>query len=395
MGSPDIQLPFNPRILKWARDQAGVAVEDAAKKINVATHRITDWEAGVAKPTTRQGRLLADFYGRHFLEFFSENVPELKAVDLVPDYRTFAKNKTPTPKEHRSMVWIQEWAEEQRLNALALINELGNQPPVFSANLKFDLGTDVDVAAQVSRDAMSFSIEDQLSLKSTLHYTFPNILRDKIETMGILVLKKSEITKLGARGICYFAEPLPIIVYGNESPGAQAFTLAHEFGHILLRKSGISGLPHINKPSEHGHIESWCNRFASAFLAPKAEIEKAIRKPDIPARQFDSGTLSEIANMFAMSRHAMLIRLVHLEYVRPQFYWDTMRQKFLKEEAEYKSYGRPQYYGKRYINEKGRFYTSLVMSAWSSGLITAHNAAEYMGIKNFDHLRDIREDYKF
>ena len=68
---------------------------------------------------------------------------------------------------------------------------------------------------------------------------------------------------------------------------------------------------------------------------------------------------------------------------------------FAQEEAEYKSYGRPQYYGKRYINEKGRFYTSLVMSAWSSGLITAHNAAEYMGIKNFDHLRDIREDYKF
>ena len=31
--------------------------------------------------------------------------------------------------------------------------------------------------------------------------------------------------------------------------------------------------------------------------------------------------------------------------------------------------------------------------AWSSGRITNHNAAEYMGIKNFEHLYAIRDNF--
>ena len=72
-----------------------------------------------------------------------------------------------------------------------------------------------------------------------------------------------------------------------------------------------------------------------------------------------------------------------------------MRPRFLQEESEHKSFGRPKYYGKRYINRKGNYYTGLVMSAWSSGQISAHNAAEYMGIKHFKHIQQIREDYGF
>ena len=52
-------------------------------------------------------------------------------------------------------------------------------------------------------------------------------------------------------------------------PGAQAFTLAHELGHVLLGSSGISGQPRLGGKSGHKAIEDWCNRFASAFLAPK------------------------------------------------------------------------------------------------------------------------------
>ena len=42
------------------------------------------------------------------------------------------------------MVAVQEWAEEQRLNALAIIEELGDHPPVFSQNLRFSLDADVE-----------------------------------------------------------------------------------------------------------------------------------------------------------------------------------------------------------------------------------------------------------
>lgn len=395
MSATDTELPYNRRVLEWARVRTGMAVEEVAKKINVAAQKVIDWEAGESKPTTRQGRMLAAAYDRHFLEFFSDSIPEISQVVLVPDYRTFKGKDAPGPKEKRSMVAVQEWAEEQRLNALAIIEELGDQPPVFSRNLRFGLDADVETAAEISREAMGLDIEDQLQIKKALRYTFPETLRDKIESMGVLVLKQSEITKLGARGICLFAEPLPVIVYGNESPGAQAFTLAHELGHVLLGSSGISGQPRLGGKSGQKAIEDWCNRFASAFLAPKDSIEQALKKPSSPLVKMDTIALGHLAEMFAMSRHAMLIRLVVLGYVQPQFYWKKMRPIFLKEEEDHKSFGRPPYYGKRYVNAKGRYYTGLVMSAWSGGHVTAHNAAEYMGIKNFEHLKDIREDYGF
>lgn len=395
MNATDTQLPYNPRVLEWARVRTGMAVDEVAKKINVAAQKVKDWETGKSKPTTRQGRMLAASYDRHFLEFFSDSIPEISEVVLVPDYRTFKGKRAPGPKEKRSMIAVQEWAEEQRLNALAIIEELGEQPPMLSRNLRFSVDADVELAAEISREAMGFRIEDQLQLKKAVRYTFPEILRDKIEGMGVLVLKQSGITKLGARGICLFAEPLPVIVYGNESPGAQAFTLAHEFGHVLLGASGISGQPRLGGKSGHKAIEDWCNRFASAFLAPSKSIERVLERPTSPSTMIDTVVLGNLAEMFAMSRHAMLIRLVGLGYVQPQFYWRTMRPIFLKEEEEHTSFGRPPYYGKRYVNAKGRFYTGLVMSAWSGGHVTAHNAAEYMGIKNFEHLKDIREDYGF
>ena len=50
--------------------------------------------------------------------------------------------------------------------------------------------------------------------------------------------------------------------------------------------------------------------------------------------------------------------------------------------------------GTRYKNKLGNLYTSLVMQAWTAGRITNHNAAEFMGIKNLQHLRDIRSEYQ-
>lgn len=389
------EIPYNRRVLEWSRVRAGMTIEEVAKRVKVAEQKVLDWEAGTAKPTTRQGRILANYYDRHFLEFFSESIPDIREVELVPDFRAFKTKKKQGKKERRYLEGVQEWAEEQRLNALALIEEMGDQPPILSENFRFGIDNDVEIAAEISREAMGFRIEEQLSLKKSIRYKFPEIFRDKIEGMGIIALKQSGITKIGVRGICLFATPLPVIVYGNESPGAQAFTLAHEFAHILLGSSGISGQPRLGGKSGNKAIEDWCNRFASAFLAPSDAIERVFEKPETPADKIDEVKLQDLADVFSMSRHAILIRLVNLGYVQSSFYWNTMRPIFLEEEKEYKSFGRPAYYAKRFINAKGRYYTGLVMSAWSGGYITAHNAAEYMGVKSFQHLREIREEYSF
>ena len=103
--------------------------------------------------------------------------------------------------------------------------------------------------------------------------------------------------------------------------------------------------------------------------------------------------LAELASRFRVSPHAMVIRLVHLGYINANFYWGVKKPLFDAIEAKYKSMGRPKYYGSRYRSSLGNLYTGLVIEAWNSGRITNHSAAEYMGIKNFEHLFAIRDNF--
>ena len=380
-------------MLGWARTRRGLPVKQVAQKLRVSPDKILAWEAGEHSPTPRQARLLASCYGRPFLEFFASVAPEIPEVTLVPDFRFFSSG--PDDGEILLLQQIHAWAEEQRLNALALFDELGDKPQHFPTALSFRASDDVEDAAIVARNEIGFQIEDQLQLSSSQRALLPMMLREKFEAVGMLVLKHSSLRKCRARGICLFADPLPVVVFGNESPTAQAFTLSHEFAHAILKSSGISGAPRFGSNRLKGNkaIENWCNRFAAAFLIPELVLTQLERQPSQPFKDFDLSRLSQLAQIFSVSRHTILIRLVNLGYVASSFYWRKMRPVFMKEESEHKSFGKSPYYAKRHVNSKGILYTNLVLEAWTSGIITSHNAGEYMGVTKLSHLQSIREDF--
>lgn len=388
-------LPYNPRVFRWARERSGLPIEEAARRINTNVERVADWESPDAKrrPTVKQARRLAAVYGRPFLEFFAKEVPGIPKVDLVPDFRFH--HTPPNQIEIAALEGVQQWAEEQRLNALDLIEMLGEKPPEFPRQLYASLDDGVEESANNAREALGFPIKAQFQLKAAERRQLPDMLRAVFTSCGVLVLKQSGIQRARTRGICLFADPLPVIVYGNEAPGAQAFTLVHEFAHVILQRSAISAGPRFGRAGNEGKkVEGWCNRFAASFLVPAESLTQFLRKPDRPLDQFDDQALSDLAARYAISRHAMLIRLINLGYVNREFYWHTKRPQFLKEEQEYKaSFMRSPYYGSRYKNSRGAFYTGLVLEAWESGLISGHNAAEFMGIKNLQHLDDIRRNF--
>lgn len=386
-------VPVNPDVLVWARERSGLTVDDAAAKIRVKPGDVAAWESGDLRPSASRGRKLAKAYGRPFLEFFSDDVPRLREVELVADFRM--KSREPAASEKRGLRDLQAWAEELRINALALIEELDEESLVLSSNLGFRVEDDVENAAEVVREAISLTIEEQLNLPRKELSKLSGILRGKIERMGVLVLKRNDLDNLGARGICLYSERLPVIVICDDSANGQVFTLMHEFAHVLLKVSAISdGSWAATYPeSGGGQVESWCNRFAASFLVPKRALERVSAPPASPMDEFDDGDLERLARNFGVSRHAMLVRLVTLDYVKPEYYWQKMRPIFMAAEAQPPGPRMSEYYGKRYVNRNGNFYTGLVLEAWSSDLITSHNAAEYMGITNLTHLVDIRERF--
>ena len=129
---------------------------------------------------------------------------------------------------------------------------------------------------------------------------------------------------------------------------------------------------------------------------PEEEIQSELRKPGKPDSEISDARISEMASRFGVSRQAMLIRFVTLNYVEAKFYWRVKRRQFIEEEEQYEPPpARSPYYGTRYKSRLGEYYTGLVMEAWNAGAITAHNAAEFMGIKNLQHLIDIRREVSY
>jgi Zn-dependent peptidase ImmA (M78 family) len=384
-------IPFNADVLKWAREWRGRSVDEVASKLKQPTQKILDWEdkkSGTV-PTVPQARSLAEFYERPFLEFFRSAPPPVKEPELVPDLRRPRDAKRLNAEQERDLKSIQSWAEAQRENAIDLFSEIGEEPPPLPTELHAAVANNPNTVADEARNALHFDISEQTALRSKQHL-LPNVLRNKFGSAGILTFRRSELKKLGIRGICIFADPLPVIVYGNESPSAQAFTLAHELAHIALGHSGIIGPVRKNSSP----TEKWCDQFAASFLMPQKDVREVVgAMPNTPADEISDSDLSSYSRHFSVSRHAMLIRQVHLGYVKESFYWNKKKSQFDTEEANFKQFGRAEYYGTRYRNTLGDFYTGLVLQAWTSGRITNHNAAEFMGIKNFSHLNDIREHF--
>lgn len=357
--------------------------------MNVKTQKIIDWENLSSTPTIIQARKMAGIYGRPLLEFFAKEIPDVPETHLVPDFRM--QHDTHINHENKILREVQSWGEMQRLNVIDLFEINGDVPPHFSEGLKATIKDNPAKVADMTRRVLEFSIEKQLNLRSQEKQNLVKIIRSKLENVGILIFKNSDLGKCNARGLCIYDDVLPIIILSSEAPNGSTFTLCHELGHIVLGQSAVSnGI--VRNQNQVNDIETWCNRFAGAFLMPQKHLVTYI-DPNIKLAEISDEHLTRLANKFAVSRHAMLVRVVQLNIVEADFYWKVKRPQFLEEEKKKSGGGPSLYYGSRYRNKNGDMYTGLVLEAWSNNRITNHNAAEFMGIKNITHLFDIRKHF--
>jgi Zn-dependent peptidase ImmA (M78 family)/DNA-binding XRE family transcriptional regulator len=388
------RAPFNRDVLRWARERVRLSPDAAAKGAGVTPDRIQKWEAGDAIPTIKQARRLATVYALPFMEFLSKERPKIEEPALVPDFRMH--RDVEAPDEQYELLMIQSEAEETRLNAIDLYELLGITPPVLPDEFYQDLKRNSEETAATVRGLVRLPMAEQYSRKGNDKAKFISAFRNYLERVGIITMKNSGLATFGARGMCLFASPLPVLIFSKEAPTAQAFTLAHELGHVVLRESGISGpIGSAPNSTRERQVEKWCDSFAGAFLMPKDEVIKVLHPIPKPAENaIDDGRIATVANAFCVSHHAALVRLVELGYVRERFYWEVKRPQYLEKEKNFKGGGRSEYYGSRYRSSRGDLYTGLVLEAWSNGMITNHNAAEFMGIRNIAHLHDIRDRYR-
>lgn len=133
-------------------------------------------------------------------------------------------------------------------------------------------------------------------------------LREFIEGLGVMVIHYGLNTSLTA-GIYSRIDSGPHVITINTYQSSKArklFTLAHEFGHVLLGKEGAS-----NPSSLLNKIEKYCNKFAAYLIAPDDAISAVMTRYKYKA-SIDPVFVRNCAKNLGISQEALVLRLVEL-----------------------------------------------------------------------------------
>lgn len=364
--SRSFEVDVNPNIIKWARENAGWSIEEIASKLKTSIENYKRIESGIKKPTYRQLELLSKYFKRPLSVFFLPKPPYEKPI--ASSFRVLPKSENLYSKEFRLVLRKSRYYQSV---ARELMNAMGYD--VSSPINKYSLSDSPKTAAQKERENAGISIEKQLKWENA--YEAFNNWR-KIEE-NILIFQFKFSLK-DARGFCLMGSPPIIVINSSDNILARIFTLFHEYAHVLLGISEIYTEEIIIITDRK--IEEWCDSFAAEFLIPSNVVKE---DPDfqilIQLKENVLEILEELSRKYKVSKKAILVRLKTLNLISHKQY-ETFIQAIEEKSTEEKRtfFLSPE---KRCIQEKGEKFISTVLEGKEKGIITTHEAIEYLSIK--------------
>lgn len=273
---------------------------ELAARADVPLVELTDAIERKSKLTDEQLLRIAEELAVPVRALFASNPLPLS---IVPDFR----RATPRPGLYH----------KGTLKALGFVEKISNT----LSELPLDVGRPADIdqfdgaltgknakaLAKVWRDKWGISDQQQLDWKSS--HALYNSLRDFIEGLGIFVVHRTFGTDEVAGVYTRVGEGPDVIVVNTtaSSKARKLFTLAHEFCHVLLGKTGASNPSILNNK-----IERFCNKFAAYLLAPDRIILEASK-----LFNYSGGLERDALRLFAaklgISQHATALRLVEMK----------------------------------------------------------------------------------
>jgi Zn-dependent peptidase ImmA (M78 family)/transcriptional regulator with XRE-family HTH domain len=362
-----------PPLLAWARDRAGLAIDDVATKVDEDPDRIRRWEKGEEQPTLAQVRKLGDIYKRPLAVFFLPEPPK----DFDPQ-REFRRLVGVNPKkESFEMRLSLRMALFRREAARSMYERLKEPLPVTQASAR--ASDDPEIVGAEIRKLLGISWDTQLEWPNG--WRAFNSWRAAVEQQGVLVFLASRVELTEMRGISIPRGPLPVILINNKDENnGRIFTLLHEFAHILLANAGhrTSSLADHRSPEDQ-ILERISNSFAAAALMPRQEfLAQLLRNPS--AVDGNEEALRRIADSIKVSREAILRRLVTLGRTSTTTYRSKRRQWQQTPWKGNESEGAPPIEA-RIVANFGRPFVSLVLDAYRQNAASSADVSDYLGIQ--------------
>ena len=364
-------VPANLTILRWAREDAGLSLEEAADRANIKplkprgqklgvtpAERLQSIEAGEQPLSSTLLKALAKAYRRPEITFFLPTPPhkeeflvDFRTVDSKPnsaDSPEFAALKRRIISLHKALKDIAEAEEEA---PLAFVNSQTSNSSVSSvvAAIRSVLGPDPRKVSKIRNEAEFFKA-----------------LRDQAQHAGIYVIllgdlgsHHSAISLEEFRGMCISDSLAPMIIINpNDTLKARVFSLLHEICHIFI---GVTG---------------YCNEDAVAaeYLVPECELsEENIQEPLIQS-------IDKIAKKFKVSSIVIARRAKDINKITHTDY-NYIVQKYIERARAFKNDMR----GGPDANtvmafHLGKKLVSALMNATSSGYIGFNDVSSLLGI---------------
>jgi Zn-dependent peptidase ImmA (M78 family)/DNA-binding XRE family transcriptional regulator len=305
------QALINPKLLRWARERAGLDIEGAAHVANVKPPQLQAWEAGESRPTFRQAQNLAHAFHAPFGYLFLQEPP---AEPLpLPDLRTIGGAPVPRPSLDlldtvRIALQRQEWYLEYQ-------KDHGLEPLPFVG--RFDLDTPTAEVAADIRNVLNVAMEEG---QRTWDVYFRELM-EAAERVGVLVMRSGIVgnnthRKLDVGEFRGFAvsDPRAPVVFINsaDAPAARLFTLMHELAHLWIGRSAVSNVAPGNSRRE----EVFCNAVAGEFLVPRDIFLVRWQRSQAELRV----RVAELARAFHVSGLVVMRRAFDLGLVDHQTY---------------------------------------------------------------------------
>lgn len=390
-----VLAPITKEVLVWARKSSMRTEDELAHVADVPVDRYREWEAGESLPTLRQIERIANKVKRPCIVFFMPQPPD--EPKALTDFRTVGNKASGefSPElilEIRRARYLQNKLNEEWTNVL----------PEWQSNLPtYQLKDDPVVRALEMRETLGISLAQQKKFK--LDNRGLREWRHALLIHGVLSFG-FRVEREQALGFAIWHSQFPLVGFNLEGYKAQqVFTLFHELAHLCLRQSAVSDLGADRIQSGRDTIkktETFCNRFASAFLLPPDSADVLDVLNEISKQgALKASTVDKYAKKFRVSKYVLLHRLIEsgkIPKTKCSAVFTAWRQVDKEEEDQKKEKQKAKAERDKKLEKerkgaspaaesltaRGETFTKRVLQALSSGALVQGDAQDLLGLKD-------------
>ncbi len=326
----------------------------------------------------RQAEAAARAYERPLALLFVPEPPEEEPTDA--QFRRLPG--APSPPWPPEMRLLARRVRDRQDAAVELYDLLAETPPWTEVELPELQDSDVEdpeAIAEVARELLGIALEEQRSWQDRSGYAPLRAWVDAVEACGVLVMQDGSLPREQMRGFASLHPQVPAIVVNtkDEDPRARAFTVVHEFGHLLRAHAGVSS---------RAGAEEWCNDFAGGVLMPRDDFQRGFQA----AWASDLlQTIDRVALNYGITPYAAAVRASRLQ-VAPERLLDDVIDRIRGRGAHGRQGGQGGNYYRNQIARLGPAFVELVFVALDTGTLS-HGVAAGLLREKVNHLPTLRE----